>query len=141
MLDWSKTYEVYLSMSENQRMGIIRKAQPIVFEEVKKLVEENEERKTLLLLIAGEFFTLEEERVIDEYRYFKQMCGMDIEFEEFKVGVARGKNPQLANILHEYFRQVGGEVLTAYLSYALAIITLKGEIRDEEKTFIESMHE
>ena len=141
MLDWSKAYEMYLSMSENQRMGIIRKAQPIVFDEVKKLVEENEERKTLLLLLVGEFFTLSEDRIVDEYRYFRQICGMDLDLDTFRAGAARGKNPQLTNVLHEYFRQLGGESLMAYLSYGLAIMSQKGELSEEEKQLIESIHD
>lgn len=140
MLDWSKTYDMYLAMSENQRMGIIKKAQPIVFEEIKKLVEENEERKALLLMLAGEFFSLEEDRLEDEYRYFRKITGMEIALEDFKKGALRGKNKQLADVLHQYFHQIGGEALMAYLSYALSILTLKGELKDEEKELIESIH-
>ena len=140
MLDWSKSYELYLSMSDKQRLGIGVKSHEILYPEMNNLVEEELVRPSLYLMSLASFISLREDVKEKEYRFFKEVTGYKEKIERFEELVNKGKNEQIGEFLRVYFQKVGGDVLTAYLSLGLALLTIKGEITDEEKELIEKLH-
>ena len=140
MLDWSKSYELYLNLSEKQRLGIGKKAHELLMPEFDNLAEEELIKPSLYLMSVGAFLSLNEEFVKQEYEYFRLVTGFNIDCERFVELAKKGKEEQVGQFLQLYFQKVGGEVLTAYLSLALALLTIKGEITDEEKALIEKIH-
>ena len=140
MLDWSKSYEVYLGLSEKQRLAIGRKAHELLVKEIENLSEEELLRPTMYVMSFGPFMSLSEEHGKEEYLFFKGATGYNDTYEGFLYAGRKGKNEKIGQFLQIYFQKLGGEVLTAYLSFALALLTIKGEITDEEKALIESIH-
>ena len=140
MLDWSKSYEMYLSLSEKQRLSIGHKAHDILIKEIENLSEEEFLRPSLYLMSVAPFMSLSEEHGKDEYNFFKNVTGYQDGYEVFLSTATKGKNEKIGQFLEIYFQKIGGEVLTAYLSFALALLTIKGEITDEEKALIEKIH-
>ena len=139
MLDWSKSYELYLGLSEKQRLSIGRKAHEILVKEIENLSEEELLRPAMYVMSFGPFMSLGEEHGKDEYRFFKNVTGYSDTYEGFLYAAKKGKDEKVGQFLQIYFQKLGGEVLTAYLSLALALLTIKGEITDEEKALIESI--
>ena len=140
MLDWSKSYELYLGLSEKQRLSIGCKAHEILAKEIKNLSEEELLRPAMYVMSFGPFMSLSEEHGKDEYRFFKNVTGYKDTYEGFLYAARKGKDEKIGQFLQIYFQKLGGEVLTAYLSLALALLTIKGEITDEEKALLESIH-
>lgn len=139
MSNWSKSYEVYLSMSDKQRLSVGLKADAILSKEICELIEDPLIRPSFYLVTLSQFISLREGVAKDEYRFVKEVIRFDGNYEKFVSLVEKGKNEKLNSFLVTYFQKVGGEVLTAYLSLALAILTIKGELLDEEKKLIESI--
>ena len=140
MLDWSKSYEMYLNMSEKQRLGIGKKCHEILNKEIDNLVEEEMVRPSLYLMCLAPFMSLNEQFGGEEYDFFRQISGYNGDYQRFLETANKGKNEKIGQFLELYFQKVGGEVLTAYLSLGLAILTIKGEITEEEKALIEKIH-
>ena len=140
MLDWSKSYELYLGLSEKQRLSIGRKAHELIVKEIENLSDEELLRPAMYVMSFGPFMSLSEEHGKEEYLFFKGATGYKDTYEGFVYAAKKGKNEKVGEFLQIYFQKVGGEALTAYLSFALALLTIKGEITDEEKVLIESIH-
>ena len=140
MLDWSKSYEVYLGMNEKQRIGIMKKCHEILYPEISNLVEEEVVKPALYLMSIAPFMSLSDEFGKKEYQLFMLVSGYNGSYERFCEAVKKGKEEKIGEFLRIYFQKVGGEVLTAYLSLGLAFLTIKGEISQEEKELIESIH-
>ena len=140
MLDWSKSFETYLKLSHKQRVAIGQKSHEILIKEIENLVEEEYLRPSLYLLSVGRFISLKEEFAREEYNFFKEVTGYSEEFDIFVKTVNNAKNNRVGEFLEVYFQKLGGEVLTAYLSLGLALLTIKGEITEEEKQLIEKIH-
>ena len=139
-MDWSKSYELYLGLSEKQRLSIGRKAHELLVKEIENLSEEELLRPTMYVMSFGPFMSLSEEHGRDEYKFFKSATGYSDTYEGFLYAGRKGKNEKIGQFLQIYLQKIGGEVLTAYLSFALALLTIKGEITDEEKALLESIH-
>ena len=139
-MDWSKSYELYLALSDKQRLSIGRKAHELLAKEIENLSDEELLRPTLYVMSFAPFISLSEEHGKDEYFFFKSATGYKESYEGFVYAVQKGKDEKIAQFLQIYFQKIGGEVLTAYLSLALALATIKGEIKDEEKALIEKIH-
>ena len=140
MLDWSKSYELYLGLSEKQRLSIGRKANELLSKEIENLSDEEILRPTLYVMSFGPFLSLSEEHGKEEYNFFRMATGYKDTYEGFLYAARKGQNEKVGQFLQIYFQKIGGEVLTAYLSLALALVTIKGEITDEEKALIERIH-
>lgn len=140
MLDWSKSYELYLGLSEKQRLSIGRKAHEILAKEIENLSEEELLRPAMYVMSFGPFMSLSEKYGKEEYDFFRRATGYNDTYEGFLYAAKKGKNEKVGQFLQIYFQKIGGEVLTAYLSLALALLTIKGEITDEEKQLIEKIH-
>ena len=140
MLDWSKSFETYLNLSENQRLGIGRKSFAILIREMENLVDEEFMRPTLLLMSVAPFISLREDAVDNEFKFVKDVFGLNVELERFKEIVTDSKGEKFPEFVQVYFQKVGGEVLTALLSLALALLTIKGNIEDNEKELIAKVH-
>ncbi len=139
-MDWSKSYELYLGLSEKQRLSIGHKAHELLIKEIENLSEEELLRPTMYAMAFAPFISLSEEHGKDEYAFFKRATGYGDSYEGFIYAVKKGKEETISQFLQIYFQKLGGEVLTAYLSMALALLTIKGEIKDEEKALIEKIH-
>ena len=139
-MDWSKSYELYLGLSEKQRLSIGRKAHELLVKEIENLSDEALLRPTMYVMSFGPFMSLSDEHGKDEYNFFRNATGYNDTYEGFLYAGRKGKNEKIGQFLQIYFQKIGGEVLTAYLSFALALLTIKGEITDEEKALIESIH-
>ena len=140
MLDWSKSYELYLGLSEKQRLSIGRKSHEILVKEIENLSEEEFLRSTMYVMSFAPFMSLSEEHGREEYLFFKGATGYKDNYENFCYAAKKGKNEKVGQFLQIYFQKLGGEVLTAFLSFALALLTIKGEITDDEKALIEKIH-
>ncbi len=139
-MDWSKSYELYLGLSEKQRLSIGRKAHELLIKEIENLSDEEALRPTLYVMSFAPFMSLSDEHAKEEYNFFKCATGYKDNFEGFLYAARKGQDPKVGQFLQIYFQKVGGEVLTAYLSLALALLTIKGEVTDEEKALIEGIH-
>ena len=140
MLDWSKSFEMYLKLSNKQRLAIGQKSHVILLKEIENLIEEEFIRPSLYLLSLGRFFSLKDEYKQDEYKYLKDVTGYNEPIETFELTVNKAKEGKVGELLEIYFQKLGGDVLTAYLSLGLAIMTIKGELTDEDKALIEKIH-
>ena len=140
MLDWSKSYEMYLGLSEKQRLSIGRKSHDILVKEMENLCDEEALRPAIYLMSLAPFMSLSDEFGLKEYRFFKEIAGYREPYQRFLEVANKGKDEKVNKFLRVYFQKVGGDVLTAYLSLALAFLTIKGEIKDEEKALIEEIH-
>lgn len=140
MLDWSKSYEMYLSLSKKQRLSIGHKAHDILIKEVENLCEEEALRPMMYLMSLAPFMSLSEQYGKEEFDFFREIAGYNEKYETFVNIATKGKNEKIGQFLEIYFQKVGGEVLTAYLSLGLALLTIKGEITEEEKQLIEKIH-
>lgn len=140
MLDWSKSFEMYLNLSEKQRLNIGKKSHEILVKEIENLSEEEFLRPALYLMSLAPFMSLSEKFGKDEYYFFRSVTGYEESYEAFLDIAQKGKDEKLAQFLEIYFQKVGGEVLTAYLSFGLALITIKGEVTEEDKQLIERIH-
>lgn len=139
-MDWSKSYELYLGLSEKQRLSIGRKANELLCKEIENLSDEEALRPTMYVMSFGPFMSLSDEHGKEEYNFFKNVTGYNDTYEDFLYAARKGKNEKVGQFLQIYFQKVGGEVLTAFLSLALALLTIKGEISDEEKALLEKIH-
>ncbi len=140
MLDWSKSFETYLNLSENQRLGIGRKSYDILIREMENLVDEEFMRPLLLLMSVSPFISLREDAVENEFKFVKDVFALNVELERFKEIVTDSKGEKFPEFVQVYFQKVGGETLTALLSLALALLTIKGNIEDNEKELIAKVH-
>lgn len=140
MLDWSKSYEMYLNLSDKQRFSIGKKCHDILVKEIENLSEEEFLRPALYVMSLASFMSLSDEHGKEEYNFFKEVTGYNDNYGQFFQTANKGKNEKIGQFLQIYFQKLGGDVLTAYLSFALALLTIKGEITDEEKAMIEKIH-
>ena len=140
MLDWSKSFEMYLKLSNKQRLSIGQKAHVILAKEIENLVEEEYIRPSLYLLSLGRFISLREEYKQEEYNFFKDVTGYSEPIETFELTVNNAKDKKIGEFLEVYFQKLGGEALTAYLSFGLALMTIKGELTEDDKALIEKIH-
>lgn len=140
MLDWSKSFETYLKLSDKQRLSIGNKCHEILIKEIENLSEEEFVRPYLYLISLAPFMSLSEEHGKDEYQFFKNISGYKESYEQFLDTAKRGKNEKIGQFLQIYFQKLGGEAFTAYLSLGLAFVTIKGEVTDEEKALFEKLH-
>ena len=138
-MNWSKSFEMYLKLSDKQRLSIGKKCHEILYPEIEKLSEEEALRPVLYLLSAAPFMSLSEAHGKDEYNFFKNVTGYADSYEVFVDTATKGKNEKVAKFLEVYFQKLGGEILTAYLSLALALLTIKGEVTEEDKKLLESI--
>ena len=141
MPNWSKSFETYVQLSEKQRLNIGLKSNAILAKELENLSEEEMLRPTIYMLSLAPFASTEEELSKKEYLFIKDATGYADGYERYLELVKKGQNEKLAQFFQLYFKKVGGEVFTAYLSLALAILTLKGEIKDEDVKLIEKIYE
>ena len=139
-MDWSKSYETYLNLSDKQRFGIGRRANDILYKEIEGLVEEEMIIPTFYLMSLAQFISLKEEAKEKEYEFIKEIINYNKKLEHFEEDVKKGKDGKLASFLSAYFQKVGGEVLTAYLSMGLALLTIKGELTEEDKALMEKLY-
>ena len=140
MPNWSKSFETYVNLSEKQRLGIGHKSNEILVKEIANLSEEEALRPTLYLLTLAPFASLNDELSKKEFDYIKQVIGYGEGYDKYLELVKKGQNEKLARFFQAYFKKVGGEVFTAYLSLALAILTIKGETREEDVKLIEKIY-
>ncbi len=140
MLDWSKSFETYLNLSDKQRLSIGRKCHEILVKEIENLSEEEFMRPYLYLISLAPFMSLSEAHGKDEYQFFKNISGYSESYDQFVETAKRGKNEKIGQFLEIYFQKVGGEVFTAYLSLGLAFVTIKGEVTEEDKALFEKLH-
>lgn len=140
MPNWSKSFETYLELSEKQRQGIGHKSNEILSKEINSLIEEEMLRPTMYLMVLAPFVSLDEENSRKEFSFIREITGYSEGYERFMEIVKKGQNEKLARFFQAYFKKVGGEVFTAYLSFALAILTIKGEAKEEDQKLIESIY-
>lgn len=140
MLDWSKSYEMYLNLSAKQRLSIGKKCHDILVKEIENLSEEEFLRPALYVMSLAPFMSLSDEHGKEEFNFFVEATGYDDNYGQFYQTAQKGKKEKIGQFLQIYFQKLGGDVLTAYLSFGLALLTIKGEITDEEKAMIEKIH-
>ena len=141
MPNWSKSFETYLKLSERQRLGIGHKSNEILEKEIEKLTEEDILRPTLYLLAIAPFASEDEELSKKEFDYIKEVLGYKDGYDKYLALVKKGKNEKLAKFFQAYFKKLGGDIFTAYLSLGLAILTIKGEQKPEDVELIEKIYE
>ena len=141
MPNWSKSFETYLQLSEKQRLGIGLKSNEILVKEIPNLCEEEILRPTTYLLALAPFASEDEELSKKEFDFIKEAIGYVDEYQKYLELVKKGKNEKLAKFFQAYFKKVGGDVFTAYLSLGLAILTIKGEEKEEDVKLIEQIYE
>ena len=140
MPNWSKSFETYVQLSEKQRLGIGLKSHEILIKEMDNLVEEESLRPTLYMMVLAPFASLEEELSRTEFKFIKEVTRYTDSYEKYIELVKKGQNEKIARFFEAYFKKVGGEVFTAYLSLALAILTIKGEVKEEDQKLIEKIY-
>lgn len=140
MLDWSKSFEMYLELSDKQRLSIGRKCHDILFKEILNLSEDEMVAPYLYLMSMAPFMSLNEEFGVKEYYFFKDATGYKETYKRFLEIANKGKSEKIGQFLQTYFQKLGGEVLTAYLSFGLALITIKGEVTPKDKEIFERLH-
>ena len=139
MPNWSKSFETYVKLSEKQRLGIGLKANELLSKEIVKLSEEGL-RPMVYMMVLAPFASLDEELSKKEFEYIRQVTGYPDEYLRYLDIVKKGKDDKLASFFQIYFKKVGGDIFTAYLSLALAILTIKGEIKEEDQKLIEKIY-
>ena len=140
MPNWSKSFETYVALSDKQRLAIGQKSNEILVKEMDNLVEEESLRSALYLMVLAPFASLDEDLSKKEFAYIKDVIGYAEDYDKYLDLVKKGKNERLAKFFQAYFKKVGGEVFTAYLSLALAILTIKGEVKEEDQQLIEKIY-
>ena len=140
MPNWSKSFETYVQLSEKQRLSIGQKSNEILLKEINNLAEEESLRPAIYLMVLAPFVSLDEDLSKDEFDYIKQAIGYADGYDKYMDLVKKGKNEKLARFFQAYFKKLGGEVFTAYLSLALAIMTINGEVREEDQKLIEKIY-
>ncbi len=98
-MDWSKSYEVYLGLSEKQRLAIGRKAHELLVKEIENLSEEELLRPTMYVMSFGPFMSLSEEHGKEEYLFFKGATGYKETYEGFLYAGRRGRNEKIGQFL------------------------------------------
>ncbi len=141
MANWSKSFETYLKLNERQRLGIGHKSNEILEKEFEKLTEEDILRPTLYLLAIAPFASEEEELSKKEFDFIKQVIGYKDGYDKYLDLVKKGKNEKLAKFFQAYFKKLDGDIFTAYLSLGLAILTIKGEQREEDVELLVKIYE
>ena len=140
MPNWSKSFETYLNLSEKQRLAIGQKSNEILAKEMENLVEEEAFRPALYLMVLAPFVSSDEELSKKEFDFIKQVVPCDDDYEKFIGIIRKAQNEKVAEVFETYFKKTGGEVFTAYLSLALAILTIKGEAKEEDQQLIEKIY-
>ena len=69
-MDWSKSYELYLGLSEKQRLSIGRKANELLCKEIENLSDEEALRPTMYVMSFGPFMSLSDEHGKEEYEQY-----------------------------------------------------------------------
>ena len=141
MPNWSKSFETYLNLSDKQRLGIGLKSNEILSKEINNLVEEEMMRPTMYMLVLAPFVSLKEEVRQREYQFVKETTGYGDALDKFIDIINRGKNDKVAEFFQIYFKKLGGESFKAYTSMALALLTIKGELLEEDKQLIEKIYQ
>ena len=77
---------------------------------------------------------------IGKIDFIKEIINYREGYDRYLELIKKGKNEKLASIFKAYFKKVGGDVFTAYLSLALAILTIKGEVKEEDQKLIEKIY-
>ena len=140
MPNWSKSFETYVNLSEKQRLGIGQKSNEILSKEMDNLVEDESLRSAMYIMVIAPFTSLDNDLSKDEFDYIKEVINYRDGYEKYLDLVNKGKNEKLAGFFQAYFKKVGGDVFTAYLSLALAILTIKGEVKEEDQKLIEKIY-
>lgn len=140
MLDWSKSCETYLKLNDRQRLSIGVKSHNILFNEIDNLCEEPLIKPSLYLMALSQFISLRDDAKEKEYLFIRGATGYADPMVKFEELVKKGKDSQLSTYINAYFQKAGGEVLTAFLSMGLALMSIKGEISEEEVALLDKIH-
>ena len=141
-MDWSKSFETYLNLSDKQRLAIGKKANDILQPEIDNLTDENIVKPTLYLMSVSYFLTGQNDEIGQkEYLFFRDVTGYNECYNKFLETIEKGKNDKLSKYVQVYFQKLGGDVLTAYLSLGLALLTIKGELSEADKELVEKLRE
>ena len=140
MIDWSKSCETYLKLNDRQRIAIGVKSHNILFNEIDNLCEEPLVKPSLYLMSLAQFISLGDDVKEKEYIFIRSATGYADPMAKFENLVKKGKENKLPDYMNAYFQKAGGEVLTAYLSMGLALMSIKGEITDEDIELLNKVH-